>query len=130
MLPADWLCSRIHHQEAMCFAQLECVQTTLHQGLTVRLSEGHYVECRSCSLQMDSKARIDPWLGNLSVHRSEAENTYSKLSHGAEPAGLPFANLPKVHIMYEEGPMRSELGLDHSKGILLAAMLQYMHRYV
>ena len=44
----------------MCFAQLECMQTTLELGLTVSLSEEHYVECRSCSLQMDSKVRTDP----------------------------------------------------------------------
>ena len=59
-LLVDWLCTRITRKEAMCFAQLECVQKTLHWGLTVRLSEECYVICRSCSLSMDSKARFDP----------------------------------------------------------------------
>ena len=80
----------------MCFAQLECVQTTLHRGLTVRLSEEHYVECRSCSLLMDSKSIR--WLGNLFVLRTEAENAYSKLSHSAEPAGLRFTSLPTYYV--------------------------------
>ena len=64
-LPADCLWSSIHHHEAMCFAQIECVQMTLDLGFAVSLSEEHHVECRSCSLRQNTKACIDLWLEDL-----------------------------------------------------------------